>query len=67
MQQRLVLGRDAGGRGDSGDRLDALALGRQEQAGAVVAQGLGPIGMAQNAREGLNKGGEPVLALVSTP
>src|SRR3954449_1644861 len=36
MQQRLVLGRDPGRRRHRRDRLDALALARQQQAQAII-------------------------------
>src|SRR4051812_14324234 len=59
MQERLVLGRDPGRGRDRGYRLHALALGRHEQAGAVVAQGCGAIGVAEDTGQCLDIDAEP--------
>ncbi len=61
VQQRLVLGGDAGRGGHGRDGLDALPLGGQEQARTVVAQGCGAIGMSDDADQLLDIGGETRL------
>src|SRR3954470_913886 len=64
MQERLVLGGDPGRGRDRGYRLYALAPGRHEQACAVVAQGRGPIGVADDTDQRRNIGGKPHFTAV---
>ena len=64
MQKRLVLGRDPGRGRDRGDRLDALALGGHEQTRAVVAQGCGAVGVADDVDQRRNIGGKPHVTAV---
>src|ERR671916_956727 len=54
MQQQLVLGRDPRRRRYRRDRLDALALARQQQASAIITQWRGPIRMPNHLRERLD-------------
>ena len=65
MQQRLVLGRDPGRRRHCRDRLNALALSRQQQAPAIVTQRLGPIGMPDHLGQRLNVGRKPFLPVLA--
>ena len=65
MQQRLVLGRDPGRRRYRRDRLDALALARQQQAQAIITQRLRPIGMPDHLGERLDIGREPFLPILA--
>jgi hypothetical protein len=53
MQQRLVLGRRPCRSRLRGHRFHALALARQDQAGAIIAQRTNPIRMPNNARKSL--------------
>src|SRR5215210_4493581 len=64
MQERLVLGSDPGRGRDRGYRLYALAPGRHEQTRAVVAQGCGPIGVADNTDQRPNIGSKPHFTAV---
>jgi hypothetical protein len=66
MQERLVLGGDPGrGRGrDRGHRLYALARGQHEQTRAVVAQGCGAVGVAEDTDQRRNIGGKPHFTTV---
>src|SRR4051812_13701881 len=64
MQERLVLGGNPGRGRDRGDRLDALARGRHEQTRAVVAQGCGAIGVADDVDQRRNIGGKPPVTAV---
>src|SRR5690349_22526805 len=64
MQERLVLGRDPGWSGHGGHRLDALARGRHEQTRAVVAQGCGAVGVADDVDQRRNIGGKPHFTAV---
>src|SRR3954467_9688128 len=59
MQQRLVLGGNPGRGRDRGHRLYALAPGRHEQTRAVVAQGCGAVGVADDSDQRPNIGGKP--------
>jgi hypothetical protein len=61
MQQRLVLGRDPGRRHYRRDRLDALAVARQQQAQAIITQRRRPIRMPDHLSERLDIGREPFL------
>src|SRR5215212_2654003 len=65
MQQRLVLGRDPGRRRYRRDRLDALALARQQQAQAIITQWLGPIHMPDYLGQRLDIGREPLLPVLA--
>jgi hypothetical protein len=65
MQQRLVLGRDPGRRRHRRDRLDALALARQQQAPAIITQRLHPIRMPDHLSERLDIGPEPFLLVLA--
>jgi len=65
MQQRLVFGRGAGGCGQRGHRLDALALTGQQQPGAVVVQRFRPVGMADDADQLVDVGFEVQAAGVT--
>jgi hypothetical protein len=64
MQQRLVLGRDPGRCRYRRDRLDALAVPRQQQAQAVIAQWLYPIRVPDHLGERLDIGREPFLPVL---
>jgi hypothetical protein len=64
MQQRLVLGRDPGRCRYRRDRLDALAVARQQQAQAVIAQWLYPIRVPDHLGERLDIGREPFLPVL---
>jgi len=59
MQQRLVFRRRARRRGESGHWLDALALARQQQPGAIVVQRHYPVGVADHASDVFDVGFEP--------
>ena len=70
MQQRLVLGRDPGRRRYRRDRLDALALTRQQQAQAIITQRRRPIRMSDHLGKRLDIGPKlflPVLAHAPCP
>jgi len=62
VQKRLVLGGNARWSGDGRHRLHALALGRHEQPGAVVAERRGPISVADDAHQRLDERGKPCFA-----
>src|SRR4051812_47220123 len=64
MQQRLVLGRDPGRRRYRRDRLDALAVARQQQAQAVITQWLYPIRVPDHLGERLDIGRKPFLPVL---
>src|SRR5215211_4985387 len=65
MQQRLVLGRDPRRRRHRCDRLDALALARQQQAPAIIMQRLPPIGMPDHLSQRLDVGRKPFLLVLA--
>src|SRR3954467_2017824 len=65
MQQRLVLGRDPGRRRCGCDRLDALALARQQQAQAIITQRRRPIGMPDRRGGRRDKGAKPSLPILA--
>jgi len=65
MQQRLVLGRNPGRRRHRRDRLDALALARQQQAQAIITQRRRPIGMPDHLGERLDIGAKPFLPILA--
>ena len=65
MQQRLVLGRDPRRRRYRRDRLDALALARQQQAPAIITQRLRPIGMPDHLSQCLDIGRKPFLPVLA--
>jgi hypothetical protein len=65
MQQRLVLGRDPGRRRHCSDRLDALALSRQQQAQTIITQRLRPIGMPDHLGKRLDVGRKPFLPILA--
>jgi hypothetical protein len=54
MQQRLMLRRRPRRRRHRRQRLHALARARHHEAGAVIAQRIDPIGMADHARQMLD-------------
>src|SRR4051812_9382639 len=64
MQERLVLGGNPGRGRDRSYRLDALAPGRHEQTRAVVAQGCGAVGVADDVDQRRNIGGKPHFTAV---
>jgi hypothetical protein len=65
MQQRLVLGRDPGRRRYRRNRLDALALTRQQQAQAIIAQRHRPIRVPNHLGQRLDIGHEPFLPILA--
>src|SRR3954465_2373046 len=65
MQQRLVLGRDPGRCRYRRDRLDALALFRQQQAPAVITQRLRPIRVPHHLSERLDIGTKAFLPVIA--
>src|SRR3954470_17421800 len=64
MQERLVLGGNPGRGRDRSYRLDALARGRHKQTRAVVAQGCGAVGVADDVDQRRNIGGKPHFTAV---
>src|SRR5215213_3399574 len=62
MQQRLVLGRDPRRRRYRRDRLDALALARQQQAPAIIMQRLPPDRHARSPQPAPRRGPQTVPA-----
>jgi hypothetical protein len=66
MQQRLVLRRRPGRRRHRRHRLNALARARHHQAGAVIAQRIDPIGVADHARQALDIAQKTPVAAVRT-
>ena len=63
VRQGLMLGRRSTGSRDGGERLDALALDRHQQAETTVPEWPSPIRMPQGRREGLDVGRNPVFTL----
>jgi hypothetical protein len=60
-----VLGRDPRRRRYRRNRLDALALARQQQAPAIITQRLRPIGMPNHLGQRLNIGRKPFLPILA--
>jgi len=65
MQQRLVLGRDPRRRRHRRDRLDALALARQQQAQAIITQRLRSIRMPDHLGKRLDVDRKPFLPVLA--
>ena len=60
-----MLGRDPRRRPHRRDRLDALALARQQQAPAIITQRLRPIGMPDHLGQRLDIGRKPFLPVLA--
>jgi hypothetical protein len=60
-----VLGRDPRRRRYRRNRLDALALARQQQAPAIITQRLRPIRMSDHLGERIDIGCEPFLPILA--